>query len=486
MRHRFAPALIAIFVVASFLAACGSSSAATNNAPVTLKISDYSPEQNAFHTAVAAEYHRLHPNVTIQWQSTAQAQYLQALPLAFQSHQAPDIFFYKSDVSPELSMSFLLQQGWIHPLAPTGNPGQDFLSRWPTGTFAEGINKHQGTVYGFPLTDNVIWGPGYMFYSKALFQAAGLDPASPPTTWNQLMADCMAIKAKTGKYCLTVPLKGTDFQRLWFPIAGSIMTDQFFDYKNGTFDLSNPLLLQAFSFIQSLFQAGVVVPGVNDKSVSRQQMASGQAAIYFDGTWMPSTFTQLGFTEDKYGIAPPPYPDNGPHGALATLNTENKYWISSQAKNPQAAWDFIQWMTQPDGFFAQGYLSGGFGTLAFADNTRLANDPAINMMQTIVKNGLRVIYPEPLLKCPDLAKSQAYAKAASVHPGMEWQIMVDAITNNKSLAPAAQQLVTDRQSVLMSTLQTEQASGVKVSLACYTFTDWNYPDNYNAANYPHS
>jgi ABC-type glycerol-3-phosphate transport system substrate-binding protein len=71
----------------------------------TLKIMDYSPEQTAFHSEVAAEYHRIHPNITIDWQSIVQASYKQALPLAFQSKQAPDIFWWKSDQDPVQTMA---------------------------------------------------------------------------------------------------------------------------------------------------------------------------------------------------------------------------------------------------------------------------------------------------------------------------------------------------------------------------------------------
>lgn len=476
-------AFAGLVLLSMLLAACGSSNSTAQQ--ITLKISDYSTNENAFYQAVATAYHQVHPNVTIQWTTEAQAQYLESLPLAFQSHQAPDIFFYKSTVDPELSMSYLLQQGWIRPLDPDGNPSQSFLSRWSPGLFEEGINEHNGKVYGFPFTDDVIWGPGFMFYNKSMFQQAGLNPANPPTTWSQFTADCQAIKAKTGKYCLAISLKGTDFQRIWYPIAGSIMTDQFFDYKNGTFDLNNPLLLQAFSFIQSLYQKGLVSPGVNDKTFSREQLASGQVAIYFDGTWLPSTLTQLGFSESQYGIAPPPYPDGGPRGALSILNTQNVYWVSSQTKYPEQAWQFLQWMTDPTGFFAQNYLKGGFGTLSFADNAKLVTDPAMKTMAQIVADGLRVIYPEPLLKCSALAQSQAYSKAAGKNPNGEWTVMVNAIVKNIALKPAADQLVAQREQTFLNTLQQEAASGLKVSQSCFSFSNWNYNENYTGG-YPSS
>src|SRR5260221_12483394 len=98
--------------------------------------------------------------------------------------------------------------------------------------FAEGINKHNGTVYCFPFTDNVIWGPGYMYFSKDLFTKAGLDPANPPTTWNQLFTACQAIKSTTGKYGLALPVKFTDFRRIGDPMRGSIWPDQSVDTQN--------------------------------------------------------------------------------------------------------------------------------------------------------------------------------------------------------------------------------------------------------------
>jgi len=159
--------------------------------------------------------------------------------------------------------------------------------------------------------------------------------------------------------------------------------------------------------------------------------------------------------------------------------------VSSQTKYPEQAWQFLQWMTQPTGFFAQNYLKGGFGTLSFADNLKLSSDPAIHTMAKIVADGLRVTYPEPLLKCPALAQSQAYAKAASVNPSGEWQVMVNALVNNTSLKPAADQLVAQREQVFQSTLQSEAASGLKVSQSCFAFPNWNYNESYTGG-YPAS
>ena len=464
-----------------------STPTAQSSAPVTLKIMDFSPEQTAFHKQVADEYNRLYPNVTIQWQSIAQAQYEQTLPLAFQSKQAPDIFYWQKEGSN--TMNWLMSNSWISTISPDGKVSADWTKRWPAGSFQNGINMKNGKVYGFPWQDTQYWGPGYMYLNKAVFAQAGLDPTQAPTTWTQLASTCATIKSKTKAYCMAVPMKGTDWQRVWYAMAAGNMTDQFFDYKNGTFDLSDPRMLDTFNYLRGLYNKGYFAPGVQDKSFSRQQFAAGQAAIYMDGPWMVSVWDQLGFHSDSYVVAAHPNPDSGAAGALSSTNSTNDYWVSSQTQHAAEAWKLIQWITNPTGFFVQNFLKNQFATLAFADSKKFLTDSAWQQIFKIGDTkGFRVSYPDPLLKCPALSDSNAYTDAAALHPNWELQVMVDAITSNKDLQPAAQMVVSTRQQVLVSELQKEAAAGSKVSLSCYAFgaNGWDYTQSFNPASYPKS
>jgi len=480
-------ALIAIVFGMVACSGGGAPAAQTSAAPVTLKIMDFSAEQVAFHKQVADEYQRLNPSVTIEWQSIAQAQYEQTLPLAFQSKQAPDIFYWQKQGSN--SMNWLLSNNWISTVSPDGKVPSDWTKRWPAGSFQNGINTKGGKVYGFPWQDSLYWGPGYMYLNKAVFAQAGLDPNQAPTTWTQLADTCATIKAKTKAYCMAVPMKGTDWQRIWYAMAAGSMTDLFFDYKNGKFDLNDPRLLQTFSYLQGLYNKGYFAPGVQDKSFSRQQFAAGQAAVYMDGPWMVSVWDQLGFHSDSYVVAAHPNPDGGATGALSSTNAQNAYWVSSQTHSATAAWAFIQWMTNPTGFFVRNFLQHQFATLAFADDKKFLTDPAWQQIFKIADNkGFRVSYPDPLLKCPALSDSKAYTDAAALHPNWEHQVMVDAITSKKDLQQTAQTVVATRQQALESELSQEAAAGLKVSINCYAFggNGWDYTKSFNPANYPKS
>jgi ABC-type glycerol-3-phosphate transport system substrate-binding protein len=476
---------VALLLVAVLLVVLFKTRGQAAPGPVLLHIWDFSMEQVAFHKQVAEEYHRLHPNITIEWRGIVQAQYNQALPLAFQSKQAPDIFYWTENGPNALKQ--LLAQGWVRPLSPDGNVPDAFLKRWPKGSFLEGIHTQGGKVYGFQFADNLYWGPGYMYLNKAVFGQAGLDPSkAAPKTWSELRQVCAQIKAKTDKYCMAVPMKGLDFQRLWYALASGSMTDLFFDYKKGRFDLDDPALLRTFAFVQELHRAGYIAPGVNDKDFSRQQFAANQAAIYMDGPWMVSVWNQVGFDSSNYVIARHPDPDPGlPHGSLARQYSGNRYWVSAQTQHPQEVWEFIQWMTEPEGYFVRNYLKNAFGTVAFADNKKYLSDPGWGQIFKIAEApGFRVWVPEPLLKCPDLANSRAYVDAVGQRNNWEYEAMVSALVNNKDLAPEASELVATRQRVIEAQLQKEAAQGLKVSIECYRFLNWEYTRDFKLTQYP--
>jgi multiple sugar transport system substrate-binding protein len=478
-------AMVGIVASVLVVTACGSGSGAAggnaSKAAVTLKIWDFSEEQTEFHKRIAAQYHKDHPGITIEWRETAQADYKKALPLAFQSNQTPDIFYWSDN--PPSTMNLLLDQGWIAPLGDNGKVPVEFTNRWPKGMFVDGINIRDGKTYGFPFSDNVVWGPGYMFVNRKAFTDAGLNPDQAPKTWSQLKSACEQIKARTPKvYCLANPTKSTDFQRLFLGLMGGKLTmEQFFDFKNGRFALADPKAAETLKFIQDLNNAKLIAPGNNTKEFSREQFATGGAAIYLDGAWMPSSFVKdYKMKPDEFAVHVRPLPDDGATGALPRSHDGNKYWISSKSTQKTEAWKFLDWMTRPDGYFAREYYKDGYGTVAFSDPAKYAQNDQVKLMMGLARAAKpwRVQVPVAVLKCPDIARSKAYLDALKVRPNGEYEVLVDALNGNKDLTVAAKPLVDERQQKLKEGLEKEAAAGLKVSLDCYTFPDWDYLKDY--------
>ena len=59
-----------------------------------------------------------------------------------------------------------------------------------------------------------------LYYNKDMFTAAGLDPETPPATWQELEADCAAIMAaNAAPYCISMQIYGWYFEQ-WMALQG--------------------------------------------------------------------------------------------------------------------------------------------------------------------------------------------------------------------------------------------------------------------------
>ena len=499
--------LFGVLGMATAVAACGTTttSPSTSGSPnataakcgtsssITLNLTDYSTTNNAFYKQVESEYQSICPNVTINWVTVAQSTYYQDIGIELAGSNPPDIFFYKAgDLNEyqEGTMDILLREGLIQPLDPNGNPPLSWTGEWGKNGeegFVNGINQANGKVYTFPYTDSVNWGDGYMYYNKSVFSAAGI--STPPKTWSDLESDCTAIK-KLGKSCISATLdSSSDFDRLWYAFAGAIQTDSYFDLKTGQFDLTEPNMVKAFDEIQTLYKEGYISGTTSTNSgAARQALVNGSAGIYFDGAWMPGVFTNTyKWSADNWGVAGDPRPDSGPDGGWDAANTQNEYFVSKGSKNAAAAWAFIQWMTQPDGWFVQNYYTDGLGFLSYADNSKYLSDIAhgsdIHTIATATGPAMRVVSPEPITKCPALADSSAFSDANAVLGKNDalYNAFVDSLTQGKDYTTEVGPLVTQAQSALTSGLTKEKSLGLAVSISCFQYPNWNYDQNYTGS-----
>lgn len=443
---------------------------------VTLRVMNYSAEQQDFYDE-AVQVFEEETGITVEWETLSRDAYNETLPRMFDDGSAPDVFFWLG-ANRVLTVSELLDLGWIQPLDTSVLP-DDWMARWSDGSFVNGINIIDGDVYSFPFNDNKIWGAGYMYINNEVWEGAGLTADDIPETWSELTEVCQTVR-DSGPYCVAIPLEGTHFQRTWYPLAGTNYTDQFFDYQIGRYNVDDPRHLETFEYIQSLYDADLVIPGVNGRDETRAAMAFGEAAIYFGGAWMPSVFANT-YEFTNVTAAPTPHPDDGLTGALAQTNSENKYFISSTSENVTAATQFIEWMTRPDGFFAQNYLAEGFGTLAYSDNGAYITNPVMLDVVDIAMNvrpNMRVQYPEPAIACEGVAASQAFIAAENVRRNWEWEEMVLALTTGSDFAPVAQEIAAEKNRVFLETLEEEG-----IDPACFAFPDWDLTENFDPANY---
>ena len=125
--------------------------------------------------------------VAVEYTYHEPARALEALQLANQSSQLPDIY---SNVLG-LPLPALVEAGWLHAIELS----EEAKGRLPEGTFVEGISMLDGVIYGLPtLSDRQYW--ACTWYNSEIADEIGFEP---PKSYDDLRGALRAI-ADDGQY----------------------------------------------------------------------------------------------------------------------------------------------------------------------------------------------------------------------------------------------------------------------------------------------
>lgn len=470
----------------TLLALCFPAAAFAQEATVT--VLGISAEQNQLYEELEQAFNEEYPQWTLNFETMSIDAFQQTLPLSFESGDAPDVFFI--DGFDQLNLNALMESNWVAPVAGDQEIPPSWFERFPENTFVDGHNMIGSTVYGVPLRDRTIYGHGYMYFNRNVLEAAGVDPDTEiPTTWNELLEVCERV-AESGNSCFSASFDSpTQFGRWWIPFTAVAETNNPINLQSGEFSYADPARLRAWELLKTLYDNEHFIPGVasTDRETSRQVFALDQAAFYVDGSWMPAVWSDMGFEDLNFGVAPIPVPDEGPHGKLAMSLAPSTLYVSSQVDNPEAVWAVIEWLTRPEGPYAQGYVGGGYGFLTFTDNAQWIdpNDEVQQEIISIATDGYRVLEPVPLLACPDMAQSTAFQDALlDTSLPNEEQSIIEALVAGQDWTPTAERLAEGRQQLFEENLAQEQADGLNVSLNYYTYPDWSFNEDFDYSLYP--
>lgn len=463
--------------------------------PVTLKWISYSQERLDFYKQAIAEFQKQYPWISIDVETMVEDDYKQTLPLMFKGNNAPDIFVYTFPAAGDyFELPELLGNKWVQPFDASVLPA-DFRSRFRgTSDMMEPIYSFDGQVYTIPRPpSNGTAGYAYLYYNKDVIQKAGLTDHIP-TTWQEFHDACTQIKDKTGAYCFAAAMQDPrEIDRLVIPFFSASVkgfSDSLISIQTGKYTtLTDPQFVKGIEYLRSLYVDGLVFPGQYDKIAARQAVANGQAGFYFDGGWMSSVFpTTFQFTD--FGVALPPAPDKaapgGYVGKVASGPPLAETFISSQSQHPKEATMFLEWMTQPKGWYIQNFTAQGFDILPWGDPQDLeAWMPKDNATRELIPLDPleHVMAPQPSLKCPDLAKSQARTNVEALQTDWGYVAIVDYLSNGGDWMQIAQNIEDQQNKVFVDTLTQEAASGLKVSTDCFAEPTWDGLTDYDYSHY---
>ena len=138
--------------------------------------------------------------------------------------------------------------------------------------------KIEGKTWGIPFQRSTI----VAYYNKDMFRAAGLDPESPPTSWDEMISMGKAL-TKDGTYGLMIPSTGYPywmFQALAIQNGKEVMSN---DGLTTYFD--DPAVVETLEFWKSLSQEhGIMPEGTVEWGTLRQAFLEGQTAMMWHST----------------------------------------------------------------------------------------------------------------------------------------------------------------------------------------------------------
>ena len=211
---------------------------------------------------------------------------------------------------------------------------------------------------GFMLNstlDGVIWSLPYqrstpvLYYNKDAFREVGLDPESPPETWDELVeyAKALTTRDDSGRVTRWGVVIPTEDRSTWL-LEGLVMQQggSLYDPDGGgrVITINTPEVQAAMEFKADLARVHQVSPeGVLAWGTAANDFAAGNVAMIFHSTG------SLGFIRNNanFDFGTGFLPANTQFGA--PTGGGNFYLLKgSDPAKRDAAWTFIKWMTTPE------------------------------------------------------------------------------------------------------------------------------------------
>ncbi|GLW22769.1 extracellular solute-binding protein [Microbispora triticiradicis] len=335
-----------------------------------------------------ADFAKKHPGVTVEFVAQPFDNYYTLLGTAIQSSTGPDVMLFNGGGQLRDRVDALL------PLDEYVAEDRQRLAGW------DAFSK-DGKVYAAPVTLQ-----GHpIYYNKDIYQKAGLDPAKPPATWDELMTACAAVK-KAGKSCFALGNKeGFGIQFFLSGLGSGVLTPQEYDdWIAGKRDWTSPHVKQIFTLWKDVNDKGFNNAGANSTAMFNDSWAifqSGKAANVIGlmsdiGHW--KDFGEF-LPPDQIGVMPAPVVTDGATPSLA-YDGGIGYGVAKWTKDPKLAADLVRSLTSTDALTAFYAKAGAIASDTTIDASQ--SGPAAGAIVAAIKSGKPALHVALSSKTLDL------------------------------------------------------------------------------------
>jgi len=194
----------------------------------------------------------------------------------------------------------------------------------------------KGQAWGLPRA----FSTKALYWNKDLFKAAGLDPETPPKTWDEMLADAKAIKEKTpaaGVGLVAATFNNTMHQFLNYVYSnGGEVID-----ADGNIDFDSKNNVEAMQLMKDLTPYAEPGPTAYTREKLEPLFFNGQIGMYVSGPW------EIAKIPDSvhWGVTEMPH---GPSGKSGTLLITDSLAVFKNSGVSDQAVSLAKWLTSPE------------------------------------------------------------------------------------------------------------------------------------------
>ncbi len=236
------------------------------------------------------------------------------------------------------------ENGWLTNLQDFADNTEGYQPDDFVPSVAEALSL-DGDLYSVPFYGE----SSFLAYRTDVFEEAGVDMPDRPT-WDEVREIAGELHDPDNNFS-GICLRGlAGWGEVMAPLSTVINTygGQWFD-DNWDARLDSPEVNEAVTtyvdLVQTYGQPGAATAGFGD---CLTRFGQGGAAMWYDATSMVSAIEDPSSSEvaGNVGYVPAPVEETQSAGWLYSWSLA----IPSTTENPEAAWDFVSWMTHPDYF----------------------------------------------------------------------------------------------------------------------------------------
>lgn len=324
----------------------------------------------AKHAELIAEWEEMNPDYTVNLEYVPWGQCQEKSTTLASAGNPPALAYMGSRTLKQLALNDLI--------VPMELSDEEVAAYAPP---VLGTVSYNGQAWGAP----VAFSTKALYWNKDLFEAAGLDPETPPTTWDELYDMAKQVQDNTDAYGYGLAAASFDntmhqFLNFVYSNGGAVIDDD----GNIVFDSENNV--QAMDFYGKLAEVSQPGPLAYDRAKLRPLFSEGQIAMFISGPWERTLVGDI-----NWGVAPVPH---GPMGDSGTLLITDSLAVFKGSGVEDAARSLAKWLTNAENQMAYDLAAGNTPIYSGAGvDGLIADDASWGPFLTIIPDG----GPEPFV-----------------------------------------------------------------------------------------